>query len=383
MEARMGRIALRHRIALRIAILCGLLSSLGASARTQNFIVSAPTQELATSIGRAAEQYRRDLAILWLGRELPPWRGPCPIQANVSTQLGAGGVTSFVFHNGDAGDWQMTVQGSAQRVLDSVLPHEITHTVFATHFGQPLPRWADEGACTTVEHSEEQGRHQQMLITFLQTGRGIAMTRLFAMREYPPDMLPLYAQGYSVARYLIEQGGRRKFVQFVGDGLQDDNWNRAMKKHYGDDSLMALQARWLDWVRQGSPRIAPQPNSSSNPPVQLVSNQPRPRPAPNLIYHVGRDQLTQTKVAQTEVAQTEAAPANFEAKNPAPLVPIRSAQPAGNTLAAATPTVGGWRAPGQRAMPRADFVPPAPLAQPYQAVRQPSPQPTEATVLEP
>ena len=40
---------------------------------------------------------------------------------------------------------------TARRILDSVLPHEITHTIFATHFGQPLPRWADEGACTTVD----------------------------------------------------------------------------------------------------------------------------------------------------------------------------------------------------------------------------------------
>ena len=381
MEAHIGRIA------LRIALVSGVLSSLGASARTQNFIVSAPTQELASSISRAAEQYRRDLAMLWLGEELPPWRGPCPIQANVSDRLGAGGVTSFTFGPQGAGEWQMTVQGSAQRVLDSVLPHEITHTVFATHFGQPLPRWADEGACTTVEHSEEQGRHQQMLITFLQTGRGIAMTKLFAMRDYPPDMLPLYAQGYSVARYLIEQGGRRKYVHFVGDGLTDDNWNRALKKHYGDESLMALQARWLDWVKQGSPRVAPQPDESKSAPVLLASKQARPRPTPNLIYRVGRDQLAGTDRAATAAAVV---PASRQVNAPPPLVPIRAAQAPENAVAAANrspgyalPAAGGWRAAGTPATPAREFVPPAPLAQPYQAVRQPPPQQTEQTVIEP
>ncbi|MCE9547275.1 MAG: hypothetical protein K8T25_17525, partial [Planctomycetia bacterium] len=190
--------------------------------------------------------------IEWLGRELPPWQSPCPITANVADGLGAGGATSFVFERGQVGGWQMTIQGSAQRILDSVLPHEITHTIFATHFREPLPRWADEGACTTVEHPDERNRHERMLISFLQTGRGIAMSRLFAMKEYPPDVLPLYAQGYSIARYLIEQGGRRKFVAFVGDGLADENWPSAMQKFYGDDTLLALQNRWLGWVRAES-----------------------------------------------------------------------------------------------------------------------------------
>ena len=49
--------------------------------------------------------------------------------------------------------------------------------------------------------------------------RGIAFPQMFAMREYPADVLPLYSQGYSLARYLIERGGRHKYVSFVGDGL--------------------------------------------------------------------------------------------------------------------------------------------------------------------
>jgi len=53
-----------------------------------------------------------------------------------------------------------------------------------------------------------------LLIRFLKTGHGIAFDQMFAMKEYPPDVLPLYSQGYSLARYLIDQGGRAKFMQF-------------------------------------------------------------------------------------------------------------------------------------------------------------------------
>src|SRR5262245_14533711 len=104
--------------------------SLGAGFRTQNFVVSAPTPQLAAEIGQAGEAFRSKLALEWLGRELAPWPQPCPIEAQVAPHLGAGGATSFVFIQGQPRDWNMSIQGSRERVLDSVLPHEVTHTIF-------------------------------------------------------------------------------------------------------------------------------------------------------------------------------------------------------------------------------------------------------------
>lgn len=240
------------------ALIAASLLSLGASHRTQNFIVSAPTPEVARAIGEAGETYRRDLALEWLGRELPPWQDPCPIRVHVGAHLGAGGATSFMFDRGRPFGWQMTIQGSYERVLDSVLPHEILHMIFATHFGRPLPRWADEGAATSVEHTSEKTKQSHLLVNFLTTGRGIAFNQMFAMKEYPDDILPLYSQGFSLARFLIAQGGKRKFVDFVGDGMNWNNWTAAINQHYGYQSLSELQVTWLDWVRQGSPHLDPQ-----------------------------------------------------------------------------------------------------------------------------
>ena len=242
----------------------------GRSYRTTNFIVEAPTSQLAEQIGQAAENYRRDLAIEWLGQTLPSWAQPCPITAHVGDHLGAGGATSFVFEHGEVFGWRMTIQGSQVRILDSVLPHEVTHTIFATHFRQPLPRWADEGACTMVEHASERGKQQTMLIDFLRTGHGIAFSRLFAMKEYPHDVMPLYSQGYSVARYLVAQHGKCEFLNFLADGFRDENWTRAARQHYGSESLASLQNTWLDWVRKAARRskvpVATRPWSPSAPP---------------------------------------------------------------------------------------------------------------------
>lgn len=223
---------------------------------TTNFVVIAPTAELAKEIGDTAEKWRAELAMEWIGEEMPPWYKPCPIKAKVGPGVGAGGVTTFVFDRGQVFNWNMSIQGSRERVLDSVLPHEITHTIFACYFRQPLPRWADEGACTTVEHASEIAKQEELLIRFLKSGKGIAFRDMFAMKEYPSDVLPLYAQGHSLTRYLIGQHGKAHFLKFLGDGMEDENWPRAVKAHYGHESLYALQNDWLEWVKQGRPTLA-------------------------------------------------------------------------------------------------------------------------------
>jgi hypothetical protein len=160
----------------------------------------------------------------------------------------------------------MEIQGTPERILDSVLPHEITHTIFACHFRQPLPRWADEGACTTVEHQSEISKQERMLIEFLQTRRGIPFSQMFRMKEYPQDVLPLYAQGHSLAHYLISQQGKQEFLNFIADGLVDGNWERAVAQKYGYQDLAVLQDSWLSWVKSGRPAIQLASNS------QLASN---------------------------------------------------------------------------------------------------------------
>jgi len=251
MEARFTYAA----IAIAASLLLAPDVSQAASVRSEHFIVTAQTPDLAKEVCQAAERYRHDLAIEWLGHELPPWREMCPITVRLAP--GAGGATSFMFDRGVPFGWTMNIQGSRERILDSVLPHEVTHTIFATHFGRPLPRWADEGACTTVEHVQEKAKQDKFLIEFLHTNRGIPFNQMFAMKEYPRDILPLYSQGYSLTRFLIEQGGKRKFVEYVGEGMRTNNWTAATQTHYNFASLSDLQVTWVKWVGEGSPAIAP------------------------------------------------------------------------------------------------------------------------------
>jgi hypothetical protein len=224
------------------------LSVFGASHRTQNFIISAGTSELAREVAEAAERYRRDVAIDWLGAELQPWRDPCRVSVVVESGRDSQGETSYVFERGRPTSWQMYVQGTHRAVLRSVLPHEITHAVFATRFGRPLPRWAEEGACVTVEHRRDRSGLENMLPARLTVGKVMGLSEMFALRQYPRDALPLYAQGYSLVRFLLSQGGKPKFIGFLESGLDNADWTAATRTCYGYKTLDELQTAWTKWA---------------------------------------------------------------------------------------------------------------------------------------
>lgn len=237
-------------------VLLSVLCSTGAVYRTPNFTVSAPDEKTARLVGQHAERYRVELAELWLGHELPRWAKPCPIQVRVG-QIGAGGATSFAFDRGQVFGWKMNVQGTLERILDSVLPHEVSHTIFACHFRRPLPRWADEGAATLVEHESEKRRQTLLLDQVLKNGSRIPLRQLLSMKEYPKDMqrvLTLYAQGYSLADFLIEQGGRTKYLRFL-QSAHEQGWDAAIRTFYEHESVELLEKRWSNWVMAGSPRL--------------------------------------------------------------------------------------------------------------------------------
>lgn len=248
MEARILRLSL---------VLVSLFISTGASVQTRNFVVSAPTQEVAEQVGRAAEEYRRDLAVFWLGEPLPPWSKPCRISVRPGA-LGAGGQTTFQFIGGEVLNWNMYVQGSVERILDSVLPHEINHTIFACHFRRPLPRWADEGAATLFEHRSEQLKQLGLLNQVIKSDREfISLPDLLTMKEYPKGyrpMLILYAEGYALADFLVQQGGRQKYLKFLADG-ERMGWSEAIRTNYHHGGVEALQKNWQGWVMAGMPKL--------------------------------------------------------------------------------------------------------------------------------
>lgn len=238
------------------AVFC-VSCAVAATYQTKNFIVTAHDPRVAQKMAIHAEELRQSVAELWLGKTLPNWYKRAEIKIKIG-QLAPGGQTSFIFNNGEVYGWIMEIQGTEERVFDSVLPHEITHMILASHFREPVPRWADEGAATFMESIVEREKYRRMLLQYLKGQQGIPMDRLFAMEEYPVnDPLPLYAQGYSVTEFLIRQRGPKYFIYFVQRSMQRKcRWAELVYECYGYETLQHLQADWVDWVANGCPEFA-------------------------------------------------------------------------------------------------------------------------------
>ena len=276
------------------ALLPLLLLTTGATYETANFVADAPSAESAQQFAETAEQCRKDLAIRWLGKSLPDWSAKCPVKVHVGDDLGAGGKTSFIFENGEVFDWEMEIQGSHERILDSVLPHEITHMILASHFRAPIPRWLDEGMATSVEHHSEKANYRRMLRHYLQSNvqRCFPLNRMVTMKEYPDDPMPFYAQGFSLVEYLLEWGqqfddnSHCRLVRFAQSAMLDGDWRSTLQEHYGIQNLGELQTNWVKWVgsdTQTLPAIAQNERATvpkepaTVSPVASVSAKPLPQ----------------------------------------------------------------------------------------------------------
>lgn len=248
------RSILRHASLMVLATLFAFPNHVWASGEhvTANFVVYAANQKIAQKVGEYAERWRREKALEWLGREMPNWGKKCPLQVQV-TPSGSSGETTFAFENGAILDQRMQVSGTLERILDSVLPHEITHTVFAYKFRQPLPRWADEGGSVLSEDDHERQKHDDLIRRFLAKGnQAYRLRTLMTMMTYPKtgeDVITLYAEGYSIVRFLVESSSKPAFLDFLSDGISPQmGWDRSLQKHYGLRNIEQLEQAWLKWM---------------------------------------------------------------------------------------------------------------------------------------
>jgi RNA polymerase sigma factor (sigma-70 family) len=231
--------------------------------RTPNFQVEAPTSEIAFKVGQAAERHRKELSLLWLAKELPPWQDFCRIQVNI-TPYGSAGATSTSFAEGKVSGQIMNLGGPLETILANTLPHEMTHVILAHSFGQPLPRWADEGAAIMAEGDKERKHHEAYMNQTL--SRAIPLRKLLSMSDYPPEALALFAEGYSLTRFLVESVDRQRFLTFVAQGMRE-GWDKAVKAHYSYENVEDLEKAWLGHLHEIRSQASPSQQNKENLPA--------------------------------------------------------------------------------------------------------------------
>jgi RNA polymerase sigma factor (sigma-70 family) len=268
--------------------------------RTANFVVYGPSDVVTRAVANEAVFQRVVIAKKWLGKVLPDWKDPCEVRVVLAQGTG-GGSSTFNFGEGKSDPLalrgaRMDLRGPLETILTTQLPHEVTHAVLATHFGKPLPRWADEGIAVLAEPPQEQANHDVRCREVIGAGRGIRLRQLFRMNEYPNDTIVAYAQGHSVVRFLLTRNPkprsgqrlidvngtavrpedplarRHGLLTFLQLGLAGD-WEQAGKEVYGFESVGALEAAWLEWMK--TPASKPTPAA---PPVVPTPAPPDDKP---------------------------------------------------------------------------------------------------------
>jgi hypothetical protein len=166
------------------------------------------------------------------------------------------GDTTYVIGRTRITRWRMELHGPLDRILETLLPHEIVHAILASHFKTAIPRWADEGAALIAEDPQEQQR-LWLLEEHRLTGHDQPpLADLLAASEYPTqreEVRTFYVRGASLTSFLVT-AGKTRFLEFVRAGMSD-GWDLAVRVHYGFDDVTELEAAWLEWLRADRPAI--------------------------------------------------------------------------------------------------------------------------------
>lgn len=135
--------------------------------------------------------------------------------------------------------------GSEEAVTQHLLAHEVAHLVMAGQFGDSMPIWANEAVASHYDNQRRHELREQKLRGFVELDSWPRLERLFAE---PVRQQWQYAAAVSVADYLIDRGGREKFMQFVAEAAYDAD--SALQTHYDIASVAELQQRWQAAVRE-------------------------------------------------------------------------------------------------------------------------------------
>lgn len=252
--------------AVLLAFVCCLASRTATAAihRTANFEVEASTDSIAERIASEAESVRQMLARKWHGEKLPDWKVRCRIQVNAG-EYRPGGATTVRYLHGHATTVKIRLTGPLDEILESVLPHEMTHAVLASVFNRPLPRWIDEGLAVLSEGQPAQQR-QRLLLRELLGQNPPPLRTLIARAEYPQTLeqtQAVYLVGFSLADYLIKRYGRKRLIGCLTSAM-DDDWESAVRSHFRYDSLETMERDWHAWLDRTSPAVTVAPNSDQH-----------------------------------------------------------------------------------------------------------------------
>jgi hypothetical protein len=245
------------RIHLTLTVAVGLLTSVVHAAgfvHNENFIVLTEpgvspeaTQEFAQALLAKAEEYRRQIALDWLGEELPPGVGRTSINVFFSDHEDSG--TTWAMDGSHRPMHTVYLRTSADRALGHTLQHEMAHVVLATYYPHPhrLPAWVEEGVASHYDSDERRHKRDSLLRFWARRKNWPSVEGVLNRENISAEDVASYAVAVSLSSMLLADGGKKKFLE-CAETASRDGWPRALAHFYQIRDAGELQQQWQDWV---------------------------------------------------------------------------------------------------------------------------------------
>jgi hypothetical protein len=242
---------------------CTLLTNRLASAagfvHSPNFIIFTPpdpTPQAADGFAQAmlkrAEELRKQIALEWLGDELPLSVGQVMVHVQFADQPNRG--LTWAKDHPERKLHALYLVTAPQQMPDGLLAHEMVHCVLATRFPSPnrLPAWLEEGIASSYDDAQRQAVRQKIVQWFVTSGDWPRLAGVLTSDKVHSDDQEAYTLCATVVELLLERGDRKTLLQF-GQLTGQIGLDRALKQCYDIADATELQTLWRDHLMTKQP----------------------------------------------------------------------------------------------------------------------------------
>lgn len=212
-----------------------------------NFLVSAPTDELAQAVLNQADHLRREIAREWLGRELPPSVGHTVIDVFVSTTQER--ALTSPSRDLRRPTFMMWLTTSPEGAVGPLLAHEVTHVVLMSRYPGRVPPWVDEGIACRYDDDESKAIRRDLIAWYRDTGNWPSLADTLRSEKISRWDHGSFAVSESLVEFLLTRGKKEQLLAFTVDA-HERGWDAALRSHYSLDGIPALEKAWQAWVTQ-------------------------------------------------------------------------------------------------------------------------------------
>src|SRR5436305_10309583 len=211
------------------------------------FTPAAATPQASEQFARAvldrAEEYRKRIAIEWLGEELPPSVGQVMVNVSYSDRRDSG--LTWAKDHPDRKFHALFLTTAPEQMPDGLLAHEMAHCVLATRFEHPhrLPAWLEEGIASRYDDAQRQATRQRIAQWFVSTGHWPRLASVLSTERVHSDDQQAYTLCASVTDMLVARGGKKALLEFAQQ-VERAGLDRALSECYGISHAAELESLW-------------------------------------------------------------------------------------------------------------------------------------------